>query len=102
MGSGLGARTGADAGAGDFGDSGGGGAGATGDKGSESFFGLVLEGRGGAVGSYFSTKLRGKIPSCLFPASSRYSPPYQSASSSSVIVMIWPMEKDRSSSWVDA
>jgi len=76
---------------------------ATGEMaGSESFFGRVLDGRGGAVGSYFSTKLRGKIPSCLVPASSTYSPPYQSASSWSVTVMIWPMENGRSSSWPEA
>jgi hypothetical protein len=36
------------------------------------------------------------------PASSVYSPTYQSASSSSVTVMIWPVEKLRSSSWGEA
>jgi hypothetical protein len=76
---------------------------ATGDEvGSESFFGRVLDGRGGAVGSYFSTKLRGKMPSCLVPASSTYSPPYQSASSWSVTVMICPIENGKSSSWPEA
>jgi hypothetical protein len=101
---GSGASSGSDEGS--FGDSGGGMTGdaatATGEEAGSSFFGRVLDGRGGAVGSYFSTKLRGKMPSCLVPASSTYFPPYQSASSSSVTVMIWPMENGRSSSWPEA
>lgn len=66
---------------------------------SSGFFVRVRIGRGGGVGSNFSTKLRGKMPSFLTPSSSTYSPPYHSSSSSSVTVMTWPRGKLRSSSW---
>jgi len=46
-----------------------------------------------------TTKVRGNIPWQTLPLSSTYSPVYHSSSTSSVTVMIWPMEKDRSSSW---
>ena len=50
----------------------------------------ALFGRGGGAGSNFSTKFLGNKPSFFVPLSSMYSPKYQSASSSSVTVMIWP------------
>lgn len=50
-------------------------AGSGGETGSGSFFGLLgLEGLGGAGGSYLSTKFLGKMPSCLTPELSVYSP----------------------------
>lgn len=48
----------------------------------------ALTGRVGIAGSNFSTKFLGKMPSRFSPDSSTYSPVYQSASSSSVTVII--------------
>lgn len=62
---------------------------------------LGRDGLGGAGGSYFSTKFLGNMPSLLVPESSVYSPKYHSSSSSAVTVMIWPIGKLRSSSWVE-